>query len=93
MDRLIPPLCLFLALAMLVAGFAVWAIGAPEPNVDLHRAIVSGDEEYRDVLEAQLLRRQLQRKLLMGCLFAGSGVMTVTAFLSMRPAEARRSRV
>ena len=31
------------------------------------------------------------RKMLMGCLFAGSAAMVVTAFLTMRPAEKLRA--
>ena len=38
MQQLMPPLCLVLSLALLVTGFALLAIDAPEPNVDLHRA-------------------------------------------------------
>ena len=41
--RLIPPHCLFLALAMLVARFALWAVDA---GVELHAARVEGNEEY-----------------------------------------------
>lgn len=91
MDRVIPPLCLFLALAMLISGFALWANGPPEANVDLHRARINDDQEYRDLLEAQLYRRQVVRKTLIGCLFAGSAILAVAAFLTMRPAERRSS--
>ena len=86
MRHLIPPLCLFLALAMLIAGFAIWAVESPQAKTDLHAARASGDDALRDVLEAQLHRQQLARKLLLGCLFGGSVLMVVLAFLSMRPA-------
>lgn len=92
MQRLIPPLCLLLALAMAVAAFALWAVEAPEAGIELHRARVSGDEPYRQVLEAQLKRRRWARKALLGGLFVGSGLMIVAAFLTMRPAEGRRKR-
>ena len=85
MRHVLPPFCLILALAMLVAGFAIWAVEPPQANVELHRARVSGDEDYRDLLEAQLARRQLARKVLVGCLFGSSALMVVVAFMSMRP--------
>jgi len=88
MSRLLPPLCLFLALAMVVAGFAVWAVDPPEAGVELHRAGASGDDQYREALEAQVRRRQLGRKVLLGCLFVGGVAMIAAAFLLMRPAEA-----
>ncbi len=90
MYRLLPPLCLVLALAMAITGFALLATGPPEPNVDLHRATASGDEPSREVLQAELHRQQLQRKLLLGCLFAGSAVMIATAFVTMQPTAADR---
>jgi hypothetical protein len=85
--RILPPLCLLLALAMLIAGFTLLAVGSPEASVELHAARVSGDEAYQDVLEASLARRQLARKVLVVSLFAGSGLMTVLAFLSMSPSR------
>jgi len=85
MHRLFPPLCLVLALAMAVAGFALLAVGRPEPNVDLHRATAAGDEQSQKVLESQLQRERLERQLLLGCLFAGSAVMIATAFVTMKP--------
>ena len=85
MRNLIPPLCLFLALAMLVAGFAIWAVGAPEEKVELHAARVAGDDALTEVLEAQFAQKKRTRLLLLGCLFGGSGLMVVIAFLSMRP--------
>jgi len=90
MHRLFPPLCMFLALAMAVAGFCICAVEMPQPNIDLHRARVSGDEQYRDALEARLRRQRLGRRVLLGCLFTGSGLLAVTAFLAMRPAGVPR---
>ena len=87
MSRIIPPLCLLLALAMAIAGFALWTVGPPEDNIDLHRARVTGDEPYQEVLEAQLRHRQQNRKWLLGCLFAGSGLFVLLAFISMRNSE------
>lgn len=92
MHRLLPPLCLLLALATAVAGFSLLARGAPEPSVEQHQAAAAGDDQYREALEAELRRQQLKRKVLLGCLFAGSGLLIVTAFLTMRPAESRRRR-
>ncbi len=47
MQRFLSPICLILCLAMLVTAFALLATDAPEPNVQLHRARVTGDEAYR----------------------------------------------
>ena len=44
--RLLPPICLFLALVTLISGFALLAFGSPEPGMELHRARVAGDEQY-----------------------------------------------
>ena len=70
---------------MLIAGFAIWAVEAPEEAIELHQARVVGDDALRDVLEAQLAQQQLARKTLLGCLFGGSVLMVVLAFLSMKP--------
>lgn len=85
MRNFVPPLCLFLALAMLITGFAVWAVEPPQATIDLHAARVTGDDALRDVLEARLARRQLARKVLLGSLFGSSALMVIVAFLSMRP--------
>ncbi|MBN1851616.1 MAG: hypothetical protein JW829_02800 [Pirellulales bacterium] len=87
MSRIVPPLCMLLALAMVIVGFGLWVVGPPEPNIDLHRARVTGDASYEEVLESQLCRRQQHRKWLLICLFAGSGLFTVLALISMRGAE------
>ncbi len=87
MHRIIPPICLLLALTMVVLGFGVWALAPPEANVALHRARAAGDDQHREVFEADLRHQQLKRKLLVGCLFAAAAALVATAFLSMRPAE------
>ena len=51
MMRWVPPLCLFLALATLVAGFALWNVEPPQASPELHQARVSGDEDYERALE------------------------------------------
>jgi hypothetical protein len=84
MKAVIPPLCLFLALAMFFAAFAVAAVDRPEATVEYHRARVTGDDEFGDLLEAQLERRQFARKLLLCSLIAGGVAMTATAFAAMR---------
>ena len=87
MRNLLSPLCLLLALAMIIAGFAMWSVGAPQAGVDLHHARAAGDEDYEEALEAQLARRQWSRRVLLGGLFAGSLMMTVLAFLVMPQAK------
>ena len=89
MNRILPPLCLLLALAMLIAGFAMCSVDAPDASVELSRARSGGDDRYGDVLEAQLKRRQLGRKVFIGGLFFGCGLMTVLAFLAMSPSDHR----
>ena len=83
MQQLISPLCLLLALALLIAGFAIWAVEPPQPSMELHRARVTGDEAYSDVLEDQLEGQRWSRKALLVGLFAGSGTMVLIAFLMM----------
>ncbi len=87
MNAVLPPVCLILALAMLVAGFGLLAVEPPQPTVEMHRARAAGDEQYYEAFEVQLHRRQLHRKVLLACLFTGSGIMVVTAVLSMRPTK------
>ncbi|MBP89113.1 MAG: hypothetical protein CMJ64_20755 [Planctomycetaceae bacterium] len=84
MKSLISPLCLFLAILMLIFGFALASVEAPEEGIELHRARVAGDEEYEAVLEAQLQQRRFARTGLLVCLFGGSAAMTVAAFVTMR---------
>jgi len=84
MKAIVPPLCLFLALAMFFAAFAIAAVERPEATVEYHRARVSGDDELGDLLEAQLAHRQLVRKMLLGSLIVGGVAMTATAFVAMR---------
>ena len=88
MHRFVPPLCLFVAFAMLIAGFTLWAVDPPQPSVELHRARVEADEQYRDLLEDQLSWQRLKRKVLLGALFGGSVFFAATAMLTMRGAEA-----
>jgi hypothetical protein len=92
MHRFVPPLCFLLALAMAVAGFALWAVEPPQPSAEMHQAGASGDEQYHEALQSQLHRRQLQRKVLLACLFAGSGALIVTGFLTMKPPHERREK-
>jgi len=90
MDRLLPPVFLVLALAMIIAGFALWSVDPPEASVELHAAVASGDDQHAEVLEERLEREQFKRQVLLVSLFAGSGLSIIAAFFSMRPAEARR---
>ena len=83
MQQLISPLCLLLALALLIAGFAIWAVEPPQPSMELHRARVTGDEAYSEVLEEQLKKQRWSRKALLIGLFGGSGTMVLVAFMMM----------
>ncbi|HUG71077.1 MAG TPA: hypothetical protein VMM76_25230 [Pirellulaceae bacterium] len=87
MTRFLSPLCLLLALAMLIAGFALWSVERPEEGVELHRARVVGDEEYTDALERKLQQRRTARTALLFCLFGGSAAMTLAAFATLGRGE------
>ena len=51
MSKVIPPLCLLLSLLMFIAGFALLAVERPEASIELHRARIGNDEQYRDLLK------------------------------------------
>jgi len=70
---------------MLLAGFAVLAVEPPDPSIQLHEALVRGDERTSEVLEAQLEWKRTKRKLQLTAFFAGSVLLTVTGFLSIAP--------
>jgi len=83
MQSLLSPLCLLLAIAMAIGGFALWAVEPPEASVELHRARAAGDDDYGDLLEDALAKRQRARSLLLGGLFGGSLVLAAAAFGTM----------
>lgn len=83
MARFLSPLCLLLALAMVIAGFALWSVDAPEAGIELHRARVVGDDDSTEAMEAKLAKRQTARKTLLVCLFGGSAAMTLAAFATL----------
>ena len=85
MNAIVPPLCLVLSLLLFIGAFAVLAVESPQPGIELHRARVEDDEQYRDLLEQQLDRRRLQRKVLIGSLFGMAVIMAVAGFVAMRP--------
>ncbi len=84
MHRLVSPLCLLLALAMVIVGFALLAVDPPQPSTQLHKARAAGDDAYGDAIEAAVRRRRWTRKALLVCLFVGAGIFTVTAFACLR---------
>ena len=87
MTKVVPPLCLLLGLIAFVAGFALLAVDRPQPSIELHQARVQGDEQYRELLEDQLRRRQLWRNTSIGSLFTCGVLFTVVGFLAMKPAR------
>ncbi len=84
-SQLLPPLCLLLALATLIAAFALLAVGPPEASIELHSARSSGDDQKSEVLEDHLAGQQWAHTLLVGGLFAASAASTLAAFCAMRP--------
>jgi len=85
MSKIVPPVCLVLSMLLFIAAFAILAIESPQPGINLHRARVENDEQYRDLLEHQLEQRRLQRKILIGSLFGMAVIVGATAFVVMRP--------
>jgi hypothetical protein len=85
MNRVVPPLCLLLALLLLIAGFAVLATDRPEPSVELHRATAAADDDYREVLEDQLRRDRFKRTVMIVTMFGMAIVMAATGFVAMKP--------
>jgi hypothetical protein len=83
MQKLFPPLFLFLALAGLIGGFTLVIVPAPEPGMNLHRARVRGDDQLVGALENELERRRRLRTGAIVILFAASGLCVVAAFASM----------
>ncbi len=86
-NQLLPPFCLLVALATLIAAFALLAVGSPEASVELHSAVSSGDDQKSEVLKDQLADQQWAHTLLVGCLFAASVASAVAAFCAMRPTQ------
>jgi hypothetical protein len=89
MNEIVAPLCLVLSLLLLIAAFAVLATDRPQPSVELHRARLEDDEQYRDLLQQQLDRRRFERKVLIGSLFAVAVIAAAVAFVAMRPAASK----
>ena len=85
MREIIPPLCFFLALAMLVTGFTLLAAGLPEETVELHRARAGGDELATQQLENSLRQQRTTRTILIAVTLIGSVVVTIAGFRAMRP--------
>lgn len=89
MKEIIPPFCLVLTVLLLIGGFATLAVEAPQPSIELHRARLGDDDQYRDLLEQRLEHQRLQRKVLVGSLFGLAVVMGALGYLAMRPAGGR----
>ena len=87
MSKLIPPLCLILALLSVITAFALVMTGTPEVGIELHQARVGDDDKYRLLLEEQLEDQRRQRHYLIAALSTSGVLLTTVAFLSMRPAQ------
>jgi ABC-type maltose transport system permease subunit len=83
MKRLVAPVCLVMCLALLITAFAMLSMEAPQASIALHRARVTGDEQYRDVLEADLAYRIWLRRGLIVALFVAAGALGVSAFFTV----------
>ncbi|KPL08998.1 hypothetical protein AMJ85_07380 [candidate division BRC1 bacterium SM23_51] len=87
MHKIMPPICLFLALTCVICGFVLLAMGEPEVDMALHRARIDGEEQYRQRLEERLEHRQLSHKLWIGGCFASAVLFTGAAFATMSPSR------
>jgi hypothetical protein len=87
MSNFVPPVCLVMALLSLIAGFAVVMVGPPDVGLELHRARVGSDEEYRLLLEGDMRRQRRQRQYLIAALVTSGLVFCAVAFLAMRPSK------
>jgi hypothetical protein len=87
MKRLIPPLCLVLCRGLLITAFSLLSMDAPEPDVRLHRARVSGNEAYRQALEEDLQSRIWLRRGLIGALFVAALALAACAFMTVPGSE------
>ncbi len=77
------PLCLLLALVLLILGFASLSYDAPSAPIELHQARTVGDLAYEEQLESRLARRQFSRTVLLVGFFSGSALALALAFLLM----------
>ena len=83
MKRLVAPFCLVMCLALLITAFAMLSMESPQASIALHRARVTGDEQYRDALEADLEYRIWLRRGLIVALFVAAGALGVSAFFTV----------
>ena len=83
MQQIAPPLCFLLAIAMVVAGFSLIAIGLPEANVALHHARASGDDAATEQLESGLRRQQVIHVTLITVSLVGSVLLVGVGFRAM----------
>ena len=77
---------------MFLTAMALLAVGPPDVGLELHRARVSGDEAYRELLESQLQARRRRHHALVAVLLSGGVVLIITAFVIMRPTPPRQER-
>lgn len=83
-SKLVSPLCLLLAMLMLLAAFIVFATDAPTEGVRIHQARADGNEMMETALKDDLFNQVWLRRLLLAALFCGSIFMAWLAFFSMR---------
>ncbi len=83
MQQIAPPLCFLLAMALVVVGFSLLAIGLPEASVALHRARASGDEPFTERLESDLRQQRMVHGTLITVSLAGSAIMVFVGFRAM----------
>lgn len=83
LHSLAPPVCLALALALLICGFVALSSDGPSASLDLHQARAEGDLVYQDKLETKLSNQHSNRTTMLIGLFGGSALAILLAFLLM----------
>jgi hypothetical protein len=83
MQQIAPPLCFLLAIAMVVTGFSLLAIGLPEASVALHNARASGDDAFTEQLESDLRQQRLVHGSLITLALMGSVLLVLVGFRAM----------
>lgn len=85
MHKILPPVCLAMAMIALICGIALFSSGGPEPGHQLRKAQINGPEDLRIKLEKDLESRQFRHTAFTIASFISAGLFATGAFVSMNP--------